>query len=136
MALVTPDTSPADLLDRVRGLANEAGLTYPERAHLPVIDERGGRWLLATWEANYAPKDPAELNGKIVVDIDLGDSGELLVHFSDGTRFDVTPVPDNGDDAIESWKLFTPEGWVLVYGPWGLWRWVRADEPLQPIARP
>ena len=102
MALVTPDTSPADVLAGVRGLVTEARLTYPERLHLPVIDHQGGRWFLATWEASYLPDDPEELNGKTVVSADLDDRSRVLtIGFSDGTSFTVTPIPDDEDDATD-----------------------------------
>jgi hypothetical protein len=136
MALAIPDTTPADLLARVRGPVKDSRLTYPERVHFEVTDAGGGLWCLATWESEYSPADPEELNGKTVVDIDLDAAGRLAVHFSDTSRFEVVPVPDDGDDAILSWELFTPDGWVLIYGPWGLWRWIRADQPQSATARP
>ena len=130
MALVTPDTSPADVLAGVRGLVTEARLTYPERVHLPVIDAEGGRWFLATWEASYLPADPDELNGKIVVSAVLDESSRVLtIGFSDETDFTVTPIPDDEDDAIENWELFTPNGLLLTYGPWGRWHLGKATDP-------
>jgi hypothetical protein len=127
MALVTPEISPADVLAGVRGLVTEARLTYPQRAHLPIIDARGGRWFLATWEASYLPADPEELNGKTAVSGELDHrSGVLTIGFSDGTAFTVTPIPDDDADAIENWELFTPDGMLLTYGPRGRWRYREA----------
>lgn len=131
MAVITPDTSPRDLLRRVSGKVEDARLTYPERVHLEVTDTDGGHWLLATWEAAYLPADPAQLNGKIVVGADLDKtSGALTVTFSDGTHFTVVPIPDGEDDAIENWQLFTPDGFVLNYGPGEHWVLKRASDPV------
>jgi hypothetical protein len=130
MAVVTPDLSPRDLLSCVRGAVAQARLTYPERVHLQVLDADGGLWLLATWEADYWPADPADLTGKIVVGTSLDEtSGALTVGFSDGTRFTVDPIPDDDDDAIENWQLFTPDGFVLNYGPGEHWVLKRATDP-------
>lgn len=122
MATVTPDTSPAELLRRFRGAVADARLTYPERAAVDVEDDTGGKWHLTTWWAEYSPADPERLRGKTVVEADLGERpGQLTVGFSDGTAFTVTPVVDETKDAIQSWELFTPEGLVLSYGPFGRW---------------
>jgi hypothetical protein len=130
MSIVIPNTSPADLLARLRGSVKEARLTYPERVHLPVIDDQGDRWFLATWEASYLPADPEELNGKTVVSADLEDRSRVLaIGFSDGTSFTVTPIPDDDEGAIENWELFTPDDLLLTYGPWGRWHLGRATDP-------
>src|ERR1700744_5149657 len=130
-SLMTPDTSPADLLARLRGPVRDARLTYPERAHFEVTDVSGGRWLLATWDADYLPADPSELCGKTVAGASLyKESGPLVFRFSDGTSFPVTPDSDEGDpEAILNWELFTPEGLVLTYGPWGRWHLGDATDP-------
>jgi hypothetical protein len=131
MSIVTPDTSPTDLLDRVRGPVRDARLTYPERVHFEVTDVSGGLWLLATWDADYLPADPAELCGKTVTGVGLDkESGKLAFQFSDGTSFTITPDADEGDpEAILNWELFTPEGLVLTYGPWGRWHLGKATDP-------
>ncbi len=130
MATVTSDTSPAALLDRFRGTVTMSGLTYPDRAAIDVADAEGGEWHLTTWWANYSPADPEVFGGKAVVSADLGEPpGTLTVGFSDGTTFVVTPVPDEEDDAIENWELFTPEGLVLTFGPRGRWQLSRASDP-------
>jgi hypothetical protein len=130
MSIVTPDTSPADLMSRLRGRVGEARLTYPERVHLPVIDRHGGRWLLATWEGSYLPRDPEQLSGKTVVRAHVDDRSRVLtIGFSDGTTFTVTPIPDDDEDAIENWELFTPDGLVLRFGPWGRWHVGKATDP-------
>jgi hypothetical protein len=131
MAVLTPDTSPRDLLSRVRGKVEHARLTYPERVHLEVMDAAGGLWFLATWEADYSPGDPSELDGKSVVGTDLDEaSGTLTVVFSDDTCFTVVPIRDEEDDAIENWQLFTPDGFVLNYGPGERWVLKRASAPI------
>ena len=130
MSIVTPDTSPASLLARVRGPVTDAHLTYPERMQLDVTDAEGGLWNLISWEADYIPSDPEELRGKTVVSADLDARSETLtVDFSDGTGFALTPIPDEEDDAIENWELFTPEGLVLSYGPRGRWQLGKATDP-------
>jgi hypothetical protein len=130
MSIVIPETSPADLLARVRGPVKDARLTYPERVHFEVTDVHGGLWFLATWEAEYSPADPEELNGKTVVSADLDDRSRVLtIGFSDGTSFTVTPIPDDDDGAIENWELFTPDDLLLTYGPWGRWHLGKATDP-------
>jgi hypothetical protein len=130
MAVVIPDTSPGDLLRRVRGSITDASLTYPERMRLEIADAAGGVWRLITWYAEYSPTDPDKLDGKTVVDIELDPRTDVLtVGFSDETCFTVTPVPDEEDDAIENWELFTPEDVVLAYGPRGRWQLCRATDP-------
>jgi hypothetical protein len=95
-----------------------------------VTDAEGGLWRFATWEADYSPTDPEGLAGKTVVSADLDEpGGKLTIGFSDGTTFTVTPIPDEEDDAIENWELFTPEGLVLSYGPRGRWQLGKATDP-------
>ncbi len=119
MATVTSDISAAALLGRFRGSIADAGLTYPERAAIDVVDGDGGEWHLTTWWADYTPADPGEFTGKSVVSADLGETpGKLTVGFSDGSTFVIIPAPDEGDDAIESWELFPPDGMVLIFGPY------------------
>jgi hypothetical protein len=129
MSLVIPDTSPAGLLARVRGAVADAHLTYPERIQVNVLDAEGGLWRLISWWADYSPACPDQLLGKTVVDIDLDAAGKVTVLFSDRTDFSITPVPDDEDDAIENWQLFTPEGLVLKYGPYGRWHMNNATDP-------
>jgi hypothetical protein len=130
MATLKSDISPTALLDRFRGRVTKARLTYPERAAINLADDEGGHWYLATWWADYSPADPAVFNGKTVTSVDLAEgSAELVIGFSDGTSFRVTPVWDDGDDAIENWELFTPENLVLTYGPRGRWHLAGADAP-------
>jgi hypothetical protein len=129
MAIVTPDTSPTDLMSRFRGHVTAAEMAYPERARLEVTDAEGGLWRLGTWDADYSPADPEVLNGKTVTSMDLDpSSGVLEVGFSDGTGFTAIPFPIPDDD-MENWELFTPEGLVLSYGPRGRWQLGKATDP-------
>jgi hypothetical protein len=122
--------SPMAILGSFRGSVTRARLTYPERAALDVTDAKGGEWRLSTWWSDYSPADPEVLGNKTVVSATLSDPpGKLTVGFSDGTDFTITPVPDEGHDAIENWKLFTPDGLVLTYGPWGRWQLGNATDP-------
>ncbi len=127
---VKSDISPMAILGGFRGFVARARLTYPERAALDVTDVKGGEWHLTTWWSDYTPADPEVFDGKTVVSADLGDpEGKLTVGFSDGTDFTVTPVIDEGDDAIENWQLFTPDGRILTYGPKGRWQLGKASDP-------
>jgi hypothetical protein len=127
MATVNSDISPMALLDRFRGSVTDARVTYPERAAIDLTDAEGGEWHLTTWWADYDPPDPAACGGKTVVRADLGEpSGTLTLRFSDGSAFTITPARDERDDAIENWELFTPEGFVLAFGPRGRWQLLEA----------
>ena len=129
MSIVTPDTSPAGLLARLRGAVTDAHLTYPERIQVDVTDPEGGLWSLISWWADYFPSDPDQLQGKTVIDVDLDMAGKVTVFFSDRSNFTITPAPDEEDDAIENWELFTPEGLVLEYGPRRRWHLGNATDP-------
>jgi hypothetical protein len=130
MPAVKPDTSPAALLSRFRGRVTKARLTYPERAAINLADDEGGNWYLATWGADFSPADPEVFSGKTVISAHLGERpGDLTIGFADGTSFTISPVWDEGDDAIEDWELFTPENLVLTYGPRGRWQLGSADIP-------
>jgi hypothetical protein len=129
MNTVTSDTSPARLLARVRGAVTDAHLTYPERIQVDVRDPDGGVWSLISWWADYSPSDPDQLHDKTVIDVDLDAAGKVTVSFSDQSTFTITPVPDEEDDAIENWELFTPDGLVLHYGPYGRWHLNDATDP-------
>jgi len=140
MNAVIPDISPATVLARFRGQVTGGRLTRSKHIYLEVDDANGGRWRLISWEADYAATFPGFPGGNTVTaaDFDHG-SGTLTVSFSDHTSFTLTPIPDDADDAIENWELFTPDGMVLAYGPWSTWRFGGKDDPdywALPIARP
>ncbi|MBS1894470.1 MAG: hypothetical protein JST59_24480 [Actinobacteria bacterium] len=129
MAIVSSDTSPAQLLARFRGPVTDTYPLYPERIGIEVRDTQGETWRLVTCDAEYSPSDPETLVGKTVESTALHEDGKLVVGFSDGTDFTATPVPDEEEDDIENWSLFMPERRVLVFGPHGRSRVVSATDP-------
>jgi hypothetical protein len=140
MNAVIPDISPATVLARFRGQVTGGRLTHSKRIYLEVDDANGGRWRLISWEADYTATFAGFPSAKRVTSADLDhDSGTLTVTFSDRASLTLAAIPDDADDAIENWELFTPEGMVLAYGPWGTWRFGGKDDPdywALPIARP
>jgi hypothetical protein len=131
MAVVIPDISPQGLLGRLRGRVVDVHPAYPETIHLELTDHHGGEWYLSTHDADYSPSDPDVLRGKIVVSADLeGPLGNLTIGFSDGTAFRVTVQPQESPKDPVNWRLYTPDGVVLVYGPGGSWRFRRRTDPV------
>jgi len=99
--------------------------------HVEVQDPNGGHWKLATQDADWSPSDPSQLIGHLVEDADLDENtGELRLALSGGSSFNVVPGEQEAEDDPPSWKLFTPESLVLVFGPGGQWQFNRADEPV------
>lgn len=130
MAVVIPDTSPAELLARLRGTVTDVHPAYPETIHLDVRDADGGEWYVCTEDADYSPSDPDALQGKVITDVKhRGPLGDLTIGFSDGSSFDVTVEPQTDVDDPVNWSLFTPEGLVLEWGPGENWRLVLATGP-------
>ncbi len=121
METVIPDLSPANLLGRFRGTIVEAAPGYPEVIHLYVKDADGDDWSFSTFYADYSPSDPEFFPGKTIVDVTLSPSENLTMRFSDGSEFKVLPEPEEPDDELPSWRLFTPDGLVLRFRPRGLW---------------
>jgi hypothetical protein len=139
MAVVVPNTSPADLLGRFRGTIFDAAHGYPEVIMFQARDAEGRDWWFSTFDAEYSPTDPEVLLGKSIVGTDLDRSGKLAISFSDGSRFVVDPIPlqpDEPDDDLENWHLFTPDGLVLNYGPEGRWEIKPCRYPSRALARP
>jgi len=132
MSVVIPDTSPSELLGRLRGQRiSDARPGYPEVIHLHVPDPGGAKWVFSTWDADYSPSDPAALRGKTIVSADLvGPLGNLTISFSDGTDFRVTMEPQTAENDPMNWTLLTPDGFILVWGPGANWALKRGDEPL------
>jgi hypothetical protein len=131
MATVIPDTSPGELLAGLRGRIVDAAPGYPEVIHLEMIDSKGQRWGLSTQWADYSPSDPDLLRGKTVVSADLvGPRGNLTLGFSDGTSFRVTTEPQGAPDDPFNWMLFTPDGFVLYWGPGDNWVLRRGNDPI------
>jgi hypothetical protein len=131
MATVIPDLSPAELLARVRGLVEDARPAYPETIHVEVRDAHGDLWRFATHDAYYSPSDPDVLRGKTVVSADLvGPLGNLTFSFSDGTSFRVTMEPEEAPTDPPNWRLHTPDGLVLRWGPGDNWALKRGTDPV------
>jgi hypothetical protein len=131
MPIVTPDISPAQILEGFRGPIEDAHSAYPETIHLEVRDAAGGLWKFATHDACYWPPDPEAFPGKTVVGADLvGSSGGLTIGFSDGTDFRVTVEPQTAEEDPVNWRLYTPDGFILVWGPGERWALKRGDEPI------
>jgi hypothetical protein len=131
MAVVIPDISPNELLDRLRGRIVHAEPGYPEVIHLRLIDSAGAEWGFSTADAYYSPSDPEALLGKTVVSVDLeGPLGNLTMDFSDGTFFRVTVEPQDAEDNPVNWRLHTPDGFILAWGPGVNWALKRGDEPI------
>ncbi|HEX4729689.1 MAG TPA: hypothetical protein VH299_00370 [Solirubrobacterales bacterium] len=130
MSAATLDTTPVNLLDRFRGLVVGTRLPHSKRTYLEVTEAEGGMWRLVSWYTTYSSTDTRDNFGKTVLSTALDDrSGILTVSFSDETSFTLTPIPDEAEDAVANWEIFTPEGLVLAYGPRGRWLLGRADDP-------
>jgi hypothetical protein len=131
MSLVIPDISPSELLEGFRGPIVDAHPAYPETIHLEVRDAAGGLWKFATHDADYSPSDPDVFPGKTLVSADLeGPLGNLTIGFSDETRFRVTVAPPDGEDDPVNWRLYTPDGFVLAWGPGVKWELKRGSDPI------
>jgi hypothetical protein len=131
MATVIPKVSPAELLARVRGIVEDVHPAYPETIHVEVRDGAGDLWRFATHDASYSPSEPEALIGKSVVTADLvGPLGNLTLGFSDGTSFRVTVEPQEAPDDPVNWRLYTPEGLVLRWGPGDSWALKRGSDPV------
>lgn len=133
MAIVIPDTSPADLLKGFRGHVTSSRAGYPDVLHIDIEDADGRVWWFSTFDAAYSPSEPERFIGKVVVDAALDiRSRELTIGFSDGSSLRVVPAPrtaaEPGD--LENWSLFTPDGLVLNYGPGDHWVLKRASDPI------
>lgn len=129
-AVVAPNASPAGVLRLVRGSITAARHAYPEALHIEIQDPGGGLWKLATQDAELSPADPSQLIDRTVERADLDqETGELRLALSGGSSFKVVPAEQEAEDDPPNWKLFTPEGLVLVFGPGGRWQFNRADEP-------
>jgi hypothetical protein len=99
--------------------------------HLDIQDPEGGLWKLATQDAEWSPDDPSELVNRTVKSVVLDEeNGELRFALSGETTFNVVPAEQEAEDDPPNWKLFTPEGLVLVFGPGGHWQFNWAADPV------
>lgn len=116
-----------DALAGFRGLIVDARIAYPEVLHLDVRDDEGELWRFATQDARWSPSDPAELQAKTILDVQIDwATGELRCRLSEGSAFVVFPEPQEEADDPPSWELFTPDGQMLDFGPGMRWRLVDA----------
>jgi hypothetical protein len=131
MAIVIPDISPAEILEGLRGRIFHARPGYPETIHLKLIDPRGAEWRFSTADADCSPSEPDDLFGKTIVSADLeGPLGNLTIGFSDGTAFRVCVEPQEAEDDPVNWRLRTPEGLFLEWGPGVHWALKRGSDPI------
>jgi hypothetical protein len=129
MSVVISDISPAEVLGRLRGRIIDVHPGYPETIHLQLIDAHGGEWYFSTHDADYSPPDPDVLSGQTIVSVDqVGPLGNLTIGFSDGSYFRVLVEPQEREDDPVNWRLYTPEGLVLVWGPGINWRLKRTSD--------
>lgn len=129
--VVIPDTSPVDLLRSLRGQIVESAPGYPDVLDLTVKDLHGDEWGFATFDSEWSPSDPAIFLGKTITRADLDvPTGKLTIGFSDHSALTVVPTPNVEDDDLENWQIFTPDGFVLNYGPGRQWRLKRASDPV------
>jgi hypothetical protein len=139
MAVVVPNTSPTNLLGRFRGTIFDAAPGYPDVIIFQARDAEGGEWWFSTFYAEFSPREPKVLLGKSIIDTDLDPSGKLTISFSDGSSFIAVPIPlqpGEPDDDLENWHLFTPDDFVLNYGPEGRWEIKPCRYPGRAFARP
>jgi hypothetical protein len=131
MPIVIPETSPVELLAGLRGRIVHAEHGYPEVIQLRMIDSQGAEWRFSTADADYSPSDPDVLRGKTVVSADLvGPLGNLTIGFSDGTSFRVTMEPQDAPDDPANWRLRTPDGLYLEWGPGDSWALKLSTDPI------
>jgi hypothetical protein len=121
---------PPELLAALRGEVIESTPGYPEVLHLTLRDHRGEEWGFSTFDSTWSPSDPAAFLGKTITNAGLdAPSGKLTIEFSDGAALTVVPIPEVEDDELENWEIFTPDGFVLDYGPGEHWVLKRATDP-------
>lgn len=58
------------------------------------------------------------LDGRVVEDVSVSDTLELVVHFDEGVRLALFPIFSRG---FEHWMLFVPAGEVYTAGPGTTW---------------
>jgi hypothetical protein len=129
MAAVALNESPASVLRSLRGDIIAARKAYPDILHVEVRDPRGDVWRLATQDAEWSPSDPSELLDLSAESAEVDEkTGELRLGLSNGSVLKVVPAPHESEDDPANWKLLTPGGLVLVFGPGGGWHFKRSDD--------
>lgn len=131
MTIVAPDSTPVEILGRLRGVIVDARPGYPETLHLHIRGLDGGPWRLSTHDAYYSPSNPDDLRGKTIVSAThQGPLGNLTIDFSDGSSFRVWVDPQEAPDDPVNWRLFMPEETVLSWGPGAYWDVTPSDSPI------
>lgn len=127
-SFVAFDASPANVLRAIRGVIVGARLSYPDVLHVEIRDQAGGKWQLATQDAQFSPADLDSLAGKAVADAAINPvSGELRLGLSDGLALTIAPAPREATDDPPNWELITPDGLALEFGPGLRWQISPAD---------
>jgi hypothetical protein len=131
MTIVVPDSSPVEILARLRGVVIDVRPAYPETIHVFIRDRDGGLWHLDTHDAYYSPSDPGLLCGKTIVSATHeGPLGNLTIGFADGSSFRVWVDPQEAPDDPVNWRLFMPEDLVLSWGPGTDWDVTPSNSPI------
>jgi hypothetical protein len=131
--VVALDRSPRNVLRGLRGEIVAARIAYPEVLHIEVRDSRGGLWRFATQDAEWTPRDPAELLGESIEDAEIDTTrGELRCKLTSGALLRVRTSAEEASDDPPSWELITPEGLVLEFGPGVRWQIAGADARTSP----
>jgi hypothetical protein len=117
------DSSVADVLAAFRGPIVAAEMAYPEILHVEVRDDHGELWRFATQDADWSPRDPAELHGLTLISSTMDPTTrELRCQLSNGSALVVTPAPQVESDDPPNWELITPSDLVLEVGPGSHWQ--------------
>jgi hypothetical protein len=125
-----PDTTPSELLAALRGEVIESAPGYPEVLHLTLRDDEGQEWGFSTFDSTWSPSGHEAFLGKTITDAGLdAPSGRLTFGFSDGSTLTVSPIAGVEGDDLENWEIFTPDGFVLDYGPGDRWVLKRVTDP-------
>lgn len=126
--VVALDASPTTVLRSMRGEIVDARVAYPDVLHVEGRDAHGGRWRLATQDADWSPSEPSQLRGRSISDAEIDEtSGELRCKLSDGSVLDIKPAPAEAEDDPPYWELISPDGVVLEFGPGVRWQISSAD---------
>jgi len=115
--------SPATVLHSLEGAIVDAQIAHPGVLHVEIRDARGGRWRLASQDAEWSPADPSQLIGRSVKSGQIDEaSGALSCALSDGMTLQIRPTAEPGADGLPTWELITPTGLALEFGPGIRWR--------------
>ena len=117
-------TSPAKVLEAIRGSIVDARLGYPEVLQLSIRDPQNHIWKLASQDAEFSPRDPGGLVDLSIESATIETETKALVcELSDGSKLEIRPgaeVQEIGDPPY--WELLTPFGQVLQFGPGLHWQ--------------